>query len=250
MAALAVVALAATAGCTGLFGGGISEKQLAKEPPEAYDWNTSTDVSITVRSASHQAVYDLNNTTELKLFTRGFSGNEPLSFKALHYRYPNGTVVQGSESAVEVGKQGSKRVVTVPNGSGMVAYTSGGGGKTFGMPSYVDGSYELVLPSNHRVSSFLFGQVSPGGYDTEVDDQGRLHLTWEDVSSDVYVRYYLTRDVLIFRGLVLIAVLVGGGGMLYYYREIRKLEEQREELGLDVDTDDDDIGDGPPPGMR
>jgi hypothetical protein len=42
--------------------------------------------------------------------------------------------------------------------------------------------------------------------------------------------------------------VVGG---LYYYRQIRSLRQQREEIGLDVETEDDDLGDdGPPPGMR
>jgi hypothetical protein len=250
LAVLAVVALSVSAGCTGIFGGGVSEGELEATPPEPYDWNTTRTVTITIRDGTHQAVYDLENTTELNLFTRGFGSNEPLSFRSLRYRYPNGTVINGSAPEISVTQQGSKRVVEVPNGSGMVAYTSGSGGKTFGTPGYLEGSYEVILPPDRRVGSFLFGEVSPGGWNGRIDDRGRLHITWDDVSGSVFVRYYLARDVLIFRGLVLVALLVGGGGMAYYYREIRKLEEQREELGLDVDTDD-DLGDGgPPPGMR
>jgi hypothetical protein len=124
-------------------------------------------------------------------------------------------------------------------------------GKQFGTPGYVEGTYEVVLPPNTRTSSFLFGDVSPGGYTATVDDQSRLHLVWsEPVSDGVFVRFYLQRDVLIFRGLFVGVVLLGGTGLLYVYRQIQKLREQREELGLDVDTDDDLGGGGPPPGMR
>ncbi|WP_293028431.1 DUF5803 family protein, partial [Natronococcus sp.] len=44
-------------------------------------------------------------------------------------------------------------------------------------------------------------------------------------------------------------VLLGGAAMAYYYRKVQKLKEQREEMGLDVELDD-DSDDGPPPGMK
>ena len=44
----------------------------------------------------------------------------------------------------------------------------------------------------------------------------------------------------------LLGVAVAGG--VYYRREIRKLQEQREEMGLNVDVDQGD-DEGPPPGM-
>jgi hypothetical protein len=49
---------------------------------------------------------------------------------------------------------------------------------------------------------------------------------------------------------VVVFSLIGGGGLLYYRRQIEALREQREELGLDVETDDDEFDRGPPPGMR
>lgn len=253
---LAVAALLGLAGCTGggLFGGGISDDQLDEQPPGGtYDWNTSRDATITVMDGKYTAVYDLNGTTELKLFTRGFSSDSPLSFRALRYRYPNGTVVNGSSDAIEVTTEGDNRVVRVPNGSGMLGFTSGTSGKQFGLPAYVEGSYEVILPPNTRTRSIVFGDVSPGGYTRTIDEQSRVHLVWEgdsEVTGGVFVRFYLQRDVTIFRGLLVGVALLGGAGMLYVYRQIQKLREQREELGLDVDTDDDDLGGGPPPGMR
>ncbi|PSQ59808.1 hypothetical protein BRD18_02550 [Halobacteriales archaeon SW_7_71_33] len=253
LAALAVGLLFASAGCTGLFGGGgVSDEQLDEEPPEPYDWNATTDARVVVHDASYSTVYDLNGTTELRLFSRGLTSESPLSVRALRYRYPNGTVVNGSSDAVEVSTDGSRRVVTVPNGSGAVAFTASSGGKQLGLPAFVEGSYEVVLPPNTRTSAFLFGEVSPGGYETRVDEESRLHITWEEVTDGVLVRYYLQRDVLLFRGLLVAVGVVGGGGLLVLYRQIRRLRKQREELGLDVDVEDEDDlgGGGPPPGMR
>ncbi len=248
---LAVGFLVVSAGCTGLFGDEISDEQLDEEPPGGtYDWNTTEDATITLRDGSYTAVYDLNGTSELRLFTRGLSSDSPLSVRALRYRYPNGTVVNGSSDAISVTTEGDRRVVRVPNESGMLAFTAGRGGKEFGTPAFVEGSYELILPPNTRTRSIVFGDVNPGGYERTVDDQGRVHITWEEVTGGVFVRFYLQRDLLLFRGLLLVAVLVGAGGALFIYRQIQKLRERREEMGLDVDTDDDLGGGGPPPGMR
>jgi len=248
---LAVGLLFLTAGCTGFFAEDVSEDDLDEDPPGGeYDWNTTRDVTVVIEDQEYTAVYDLNGTTELNLFSRGFTSNSPLSFRALRYQYPNGTVVSGSSDAVTVERSGSTRDVTVPNGSGKVAFTSGAGGKRFGTPAYLEGSYEVVLPPDTRTRSLLFGDVAPGGYETSVDDQNRLHIVWDDVSSAVLVRYYLQRDVLIFRGLLAVVGVVGGVGLVYLYRQVRRLKKRREELGLDVDTDDDLGGGGPPPGMR
>ncbi len=252
LGALAVGLLFATAGCTGFLADDVSDDDLDEEPPGGgYDWNTTRDVTIVIEDQEYTAVYDLNGTTELNLFSRGFTSNSPLSFRALRYRYPNGTVVSGSNEAITVERQGSTRDVTVPNGSGMVAFTAGAGGKRFGTPAYLEGSYEVVLPPDTRTRSLLFGDVAPGGYETQVDDQNRLHILWDDVSSSVLVRYYLQRDVFIFRSLLVVVGIVGAVGLVYLYRQVRRLQKRREDLGLDVDTDDDDVGGGgPPPGMR
>jgi hypothetical protein len=254
LALLAVGLLAVTAGCAGpglgLFGGGISDEDLAKEPSEPYDWNTTRDVTITVLGGTHQAVYDLSNTTKLEMYKHSIGNDEPLSLWALRYRYPNGTIINGTAPPIAVTQEGSNTVVTVPDGDGMLAYSAGAGTKEFGTPSYVEGSYEVILPPDRRTNSFLLAEVQPGGYETSVDDRSRVHFLWDEVTGTVYIRYYLIRDKLIFQGLVVVLVLVAGGGVLYYYRKIRQLEEQREALGLDVDTDpDDEFGRDPPRGM-
>jgi hypothetical protein len=97
----------------------------------------------------------------------------------------------------------------------------------------------------------VFGQVSPRGYETGRDGQV-TQIRWDEAvtSRSVLVQFYLQRDLTIFAGLVLVFSLIGGGGLLYYRRQIEALREQREELGLDVETDDDEFDRGPPPGMR
>jgi hypothetical protein len=42
--------------------------------------------------------------------------------------------------------------------------------------------------------------------------------------------------------------VLGTGGALYYYLQIRETVKRREEVGLDIDIEDDD-GRDPPPGM-
>lgn len=249
LAALAVAALALFAGCATPFAGQVSDESLDEVPDEPYDWNTTRDVTITVRDDSYQAVYDLNGTTKVEVYERGLSTDRPLTIWAVRYRYPNGTTLTGTQ--LNVYTAGARRVIEVPNGSGKLAYTSGSGMKEFGQPSFVEGTHEVILPPERRVGSFLFGEVQPRGWESSTDDRGRLHLVWDEpVTSGIYVRYYLPRDVLLFRGLVGLLVLVGIGGAVYYYRKIRKLEEERKDMGLDVDTDDDDLGGGGgPPGF-
>jgi len=91
--------------------------------------------------------------------------------------------------------------------------------------------------------------VSPRNYEVEPrDDQRVIH--WEGVEAEsVSVQYYLQRDLYIFGGAAVILLVVGVGGVFYYRRRIEALRERREEMGLDVDTDDDDVGRNPPPGM-
>ena len=92
--------------------------------------------------------------------------------------------------------------------------------------------------------------MSPGNYETERDAQGRVHVVWaEPVTADtVSIRFYLQRDLYIFGGIVALVGAVGGGGLFYYRRQIDRLRQQRLEMGIDVEIDDDD--EGPPPGMR
>lgn len=255
LAATALVALLAlSAGCAGLFSSEVPDDAIEKEPPEPYDWNTTHTGTIHVVDGGdrYQAVFNLSeaNTTKLVLYERGLASDRPEWVRSVRYRYPNGTEVNGTDPVVDVRLEGSRRVVEVPD-EGTVAFTGPSDIKQFGIRTPVDGSYEVVLPPGRRVGSFLFGRVSPGGYSTSVDDRDRLHVSWEEVNGPIYLRYYLIRDLLLFRGAAVLLALVGAGGVLYYVRQIRQLKRRREEVGLDVEgEEDDEFGRDPPPGMK
>ena len=106
----------------------------------------------------------------------------------------------------------------------------------------------MQLPESARVGVPLLSQVRPGATNRTVRNN-QLTLSWEDVSApNLTVRYYLQRDLLLFGGLVIGAIIIGVGGALYYYRQLRATQRKREEVGLDIDIEDDDR-DEPPPGM-
>ncbi|RKD97869.1 DUF5803 family protein [Halopiger aswanensis] len=250
LAVLAVFLLAGTAGCLGFFGG-ISDEQLDQNA--SYDdlRDSEADVAVDVEGGGiisdgeFRAVYDLNDTEELSLYRSQLYRDEALDIRGVRYWYPNGTEVTGSE--LEVEQDRSSTQVRVPDGNGTLAFSGDAGRRTFQLPAYVEGSYEVTLPEGHRTSNFLFGDVSPGGYEREIVDD-RERLTWESVDSPLSLRYYQTRDIPLFAGLIGAVVLLGGAGIAYYYRQIKRLQEKREEMGFDIDIDDSD--DGPPPGMR
>lgn len=262
-ALLALAALVVLSGCAGLFGGGeLPDQELDAEPAggEGYAWNASANAHIALtENADFRAVYrvDRSDRDEMQLYRRdGFGGRNPIPVSAVRYRYPNGTVVSGSELAARGGGvERSRDAVTVrfptdgpANGTARLAVSSSSTPKRFSLPTFVNGSYEVVLPPERRVEVPVFGSVRPRDYETERVD-GRTHIRWADVTSDsVTVRYYLQRDLWIFGGVAAVLALVGVGGTLHYRRQIRRLRERREEMGLDVDTGD-DVGDDPPPGM-
>ncbi|ELY47712.1 DUF5803 family protein [Natronorubrum bangense] len=250
-AVLAVGLLVGLAGCTALFSG-ISDEELDRE--QEYDDLREGDADVTIdieggsliSNSEFRAVYDLNDTEELSLYRSNIYSDRALDIHSVRYWHPNGTEMTGSELDIE--QSDTSTDVRVPDGNGTLAFSGDAGRKTFTLPAYMHGSYEVTIPDSHRTSNFLFGSVSPSGYDREiVDDQERL--TWEDVDSTVSLRYYLARDIPLFIGLVTTVALIGGVGIAYYYRQVKRLREQREELGLDVELDD-DSDDGPPPGMR
>ncbi|WP_251341214.1 DUF5803 family protein [Haloplanus halophilus] len=255
---LGLVALVLTAGCAGLFGSQpISDEQLNEEPPSPYVWDSEVDAHITItENARFQAVYRMNDT-RMELFRRdGFGGRNAIPVSAVRYRYPNGTVVTGTELVARGGsinRSRSRVAVSLPDdspdgGGGQLAFTSSSTPKRFSLPTFVDGSYAVVLPPDRRVEVFPFGKVSPRGYEVVTDGDSRV-VRWDDVTADaVSVQFYLQRDLLIFGGAAAGLAVVGAVGVLYYKRRIEELREQREELGLDVDTDD-EFRDDPPPGM-
>ena len=254
LAAGCLALLALTSGCLGIGTGPVSEDTLDSEPAEPYEWETNRTAHITVaENTQFRAVMDINQST-IDLFRRdGFGGSNPLSIEAVRYRYPNGTVITGSElrkRGGEVRQTRDETVVELPPGAagnGTLAFTSSGTPKRFTLPTYVEGTYEVVLPEDRDIDFPVFGQVSPGNYETLRDDRGRVRIVWaEPVTADtVSVRYYLGRDLYIFAGVLGAILLIGAGGLLYRRRQIERLREQRLEMGLDVEGDDDDD----PPGL-
>lgn len=258
--ALALVALVLLSGCAGLLGGGVSEDSLDEAPAGdgGYAWDADVDGHVVVtENARFRAVYEINRSERdsVELFRRdGFGGRSPIPVTALRYRYPNGTVVNGTafdERGGGVSENRDRVNVSLPTqdgGTGKLAFSSSSSPKRFTLPVFVEGSYVVVLPENRRVGVPPFGSVSPGGSETTRNEAGRTTVRWEEVTSDsLAVRFYLERDLLAFGVIAGLGILVGGGGLLYYRRMIQRLREQREEMGLDVDTDDDRRD--PPPGM-
>ncbi|MFC4450382.1 DUF5803 family protein [Halorussus aquaticus] len=249
LALASVALLAATAGCTGIFGGDqISEKRLAGDSNATYNWNNSAAVTLNVTGGEYKAVYTFSNRSELSLFERESLGERtPVPIGTVRFRYPNGTVVSLGQEHVQ--KKKSKTVVSLPADSGKLAYTADHRGKSFSTPVYVEDSYEVILPKGMRVGTPILSQVRPTADDTTTID-GRVHLTWAEVTADnVVVRYYLARDLTIFVGIIGASILVALLGVAYFRLQIRQLEREREEMGLNVDTGDDEFDQGPPPGM-
>lgn len=254
LALLAVAGLLVLSGCLG--GGPASDDRLDQPPDVPYDWDTSTDVSITVTNDStYRAVYDVSAFNEsIELAEGGFLGTDtPVTIRSLRYRYPNGTVINGSkfdEHGGAVGTQDNALVIEPPADDGMLAYSGDSTPKQFSHPIAVEeGSYTVVLPENRETSVPLFGRIVPQP-DSTVTVDGRLHIVWASATGEtLLVRYYLPRDVQLFAGLLVGLLGVGIVGGAYYWRKIKELRERREEVGLDVDVERDD-GDGPPPGMR
>ena len=259
---VALVGLLLLSGCVGLFGGGdVSGERLDETPAGAdeYDWSSDADAHIAVtEDARFRAVYRVNRSERdsLDVFRRStFGGQSPIPVTALRYRYPNGTVVNGSTFDARGGSVSRTRDevnVTLPaqdGGTGQVAFSSSSTPKQFTLPAFVEGTYVVVLPENRRVGVPPLGSVSPGGNEVVRDEADRTVVRWsEPVTADsIAVRFYLERDLTAFGGILAVSLVVGTVGALYYRRQIKRLREQREELGLDVDVDDDSRD--PPPGM-
>lgn len=246
LAVLSLAALAALAGCTSPFGGGVNEERLNENA--TYEWNDSADAYVNVTGGQFKAVYDVSGFegTEFELWRPGIESRNPLPIAALKYRYPNGTTVSAQNLTVE--RRGGATVVTLPQSSGKVAFTARTDEKSLVLPSYLEGSYHVVLPENMRVGFPLFGQVSPGADERSLDEAtGRVHLRWDELSRTMSLQWYLARDIWLFAGLILVLGGIGAVGVSYYVYQIRQLEQKREDLGLDVSDQED--GRDPPPGM-
>jgi hypothetical protein len=243
----ALVLAAALAGC-GFGSSDIPEDQLNEEA--TYDWDTSADATFNISRSSYATVVNVTNETVEVWQRDAIEGDNPVDLRALQYQYENGTVVNASYGNLSATRSGDRTQISVPEASGKVAYTASRSGKQFSTPVFTEGSHEVILPPGARVGIPLLSQANPGNWNSTVEND-RMTVRWGNLSDGtINTRYYLERDLLIFAALAIIALLVGTVGGLYYFRQIRGLEAQREEIDIDIDYDDDDFGDdGPPPGM-
>ncbi|AHG03581.1 hypothetical protein HALDL1_08210 [Halobacterium sp. DL1] len=230
LAAVGLVVLVVSAGC---LGGppAPSDEDLSKEV--AYDWDRDADVTITTDGGQYRVVADINESSVRLSQQSGFGGRNPVYVSAVKFQYANGTVV--GADAIDVSTRNSRTVVEFPAENGTFAYTGNAGGRSVNVPVIAEGSHELVLPRGMRVSFPVFGVVEPPGYQKTIDD-GRVHVRWESLSGGtVDAKYYLQQDLLLFGGIVGVLAAVAVAGVVYYRIRIRRLEDEREQSGLDLD---------------
>lgn len=249
LAIAALVLAASVAGC-GLGSNEIDEDKLSEDA--TYEWNTSANATFNVTRSSYAVILNVTNES-MEVWQRdALEGEQPVQLRSLKYRYPNGTVIDGSNDNLTATKETDQTTIEMPSARGQVAYTASRMGKTFGTPTVTNGSQEVILPPGARANIPLLSQVRPGNANKSVEDD-RMTVRWGNLSKgekSINVRYYLERDLLLFGGLGGIALLVGIAGFLYYRRQVQDMESRLDELGIDVDYDDDDFDDeGPPPGM-
>lgn len=239
LAVVAVGALALLAGCGGAPGG----EQLNQDA--TYDWNTTAVATYDVHDVTYEAIYRVDAGQELAVYqTLEIGGETSVSLSALRFRYENGSVLRpngtlerpdgtrlaGAELSVD--QRGERTVVTAP-ADGRIAYTAPTPPKSFHSPVLVEGSHEVILPRDMRISAPLLGLASPGGYERSFEG-GRVHLRWSATPGGTLdLRYYLQRDFYIYTGLVGALLLVGAVGTVYFRRQLRELERRRKEAGID-----------------
>ncbi|MFB6151319.1 MAG: DUF5803 family protein [Haloarculaceae archaeon] len=254
LVALGLLALLlALGGCSSLLGPGQpSQEKLTAN--QSYDWDTDANATYVVSRTQFTVVLAVENQSYVKVYqTDELGTEEPLSIKGLKFRYPDGRVVTAADPGLYANNSRHRKNITLPADEGKVAFTaSRPNAKRFSTPAFVSGSQEVVLPPRTRVGIPLLSRVRPPADDKSVNGTtNRMTIHWDDVGGSVSVRYYLQRDILLFGGLGGILAVAGVIGVLYYLRQIKALERRREEVGLDVETEDDDTDrEGPPPGMR
>lgn len=237
----AFVLLIVLAGCLGA----TSESGLTEDA--SYDWETDSTVTIDLDEGAYTAVIQIEETEEFRVYQSTRYGTEhPVGVRSVQFRYPNGTVVNASEIGIRETR--SSVYIDPPAQNGTIAYTASKQSKEFTSPVLRSGDWEIILPEGHRVDNMILATVRPGGYNEEVIDD-RVHLTWDELASgQIRIQYYLARDLYLFGGLILAAGIAGAIGIGYVYRQILNLRRKREELGLDLDMDD-EFGRDPPRGM-
>lgn len=246
LALVGVFVLLFTAGC---LGAAVDEEALSEEAE--YEWDIDTDAEIRIDESSlltadeFTVVYRIENQSSIELFRPGLSRDRPVDVRAVQFRYPNGTVVGADRLGVET--DGDRTMVEFPAANGSFAFTSEYRNQELLLEPHVEGSYRALLPPGHDVTDFLLADVAPADHERSVVDD-RVVLDWEHVDTTLLLRYYATRDQYLFWGLVIGLLGVGLGGLVFFRRQIKRLERFRREQGLDVDVDDDRRR--PPPGMN
>lgn len=229
VAVVGVVSMFLLAGC---MGGVVSEEALSEDA--TYDWDTTETVSVDLSGPSYQAVYTIENRSSVELYHHGdLGGEEAIPIRAIKFRYPNGTVVNAS--AMAVSEENSRTVVEFPVRDGMFAYSAESASGNLFFPVVVDGSHEVILPEGARIAVPIIGAAEPTDFEKTFEED-RVQLVWDSPERDVItVSYYLERDLYIFGGLIGLLVLVAGGGLVYFRYQLRRLQSDREETGLDVE---------------
>ncbi|SDK08006.1 hypothetical protein SAMN05216226_1177 [Halovenus aranensis] len=252
---LAIVALAALvflSGCSILGGGGeIDEDDLLGD--QEYDWNTTANATydLSVSSDSFAAVVAAQNRSSIAVSqSTAFRGDQSVSVADLKFQFVNGTVVNATHPGLTAEKGSDETEIQLPARNGTVAWVESRSGKQWSVPVVAEGSHEVRLSNSSRVGIPLLSRTSPDPDESSVEND-QMTLYYDDIDGgSIAVRYYLVRDLYLFGGIGAVALLVGGGGAIYYLRGVRAAQTKREEVGLDVETDDDPGDDGPPPGMR
>lgn len=267
-ALIALVLLILLAGCTTILGPDPADPE-ALSTEATYTYDSDTDAFIVIDREQYTAVYNVSarvtgDETSMTFHrTDMLTIERPLELEALQFRYPNGTMVKyidgnptkvyedGSTEQVdtfEVDTTRQRTIVELPADEGQIAFTTPKTGKQIMVHTPVHGSYQVALPPNTDAAIPLLSQVQPSNDDRSAEGD-RVHLHWDEITTDVLViRWYLDRDLWLFGGLAGGLTILGIGGVIYYYRQIQRAQERREQYGFDVDQDDD--RDPPPPGMR
>ncbi len=257
------------AGCSVLTGSGEIDQDDLLEDAE-YDWDRNATASYDVTTSSllsfssnrYQSVVHLENQSTLVLDRSTlFRGDRPVSVEALQFQFTNGTVVNATHPGLTAVRGSDETEIDVPAPNGSVGYTAtwgssttalGGSPRQWRVNTPVEGSHEVRMPNGSRTDLPFLSRTAPGSHETTVEDD-RAVIRWGDDfdSSSIVVRYYLARDLWLFGGLFIIGSTLAIGGVLYYRRAIQRARKKREEVGLDVEYEEDDSSnDGPPPGMR
>ena len=249
LAVAAIALLAVSAGCLGYATGGgeVTNETLDAEPPREYDFDTDRDAAFELSTdARYTVVYSIGDREELRLFEQTpYAGDQPMEFEALRYQYPDGDVINGSEFRArggEIEQTTDETWIRFADdmAGGKLAFSGAGSPRRFTMRAYVEGSYAVTLPPEFSTGVPIVGHVSPRDHEVEtVGDRDRI--VWEEVTGgSVVVQSYREGDLVVFGVILVVAAIAAVAGTLYFRRQLEALRDQRRDLGLSVNEDDDD----------